>query len=52
METASYEQLMFNNARHFGLVDIRLREMQQADGQNLQHLTVSYTPSMISFPVV
>jgi len=52
MVTAGYEQMMFNNARHFGLVDIRLREMQQADGRNLQHLTVSYTPSMICFPAV
>jgi hypothetical protein len=36
MVTASYEQMIFNNARHFGLVDIRLKEMQKADGQNLQ----------------
>jgi len=52
MVTANYEQMMFNNARHFGLVEVRLREMQQADGWNLQPLRVSYTSSMISFPVV
>ena len=44
MVTASYKQMMFNNARHFGMVDVRLREMQEADGRNLQHLTVSYHP--------
>jgi len=52
MVTANYEQMMFNNATHFGLVDVRLKEMRQADGRNLQPLRVSYTPSMISFPVV
>jgi hypothetical protein len=30
-DNASYQDMMFNNARHFGLVDIRQREMQQAD---------------------
>ena len=40
MVTVSYEQMMFNIARHFGLVDIRQREMKQADRQNLQLLTV------------